>query len=257
MDKVVRLMIEVAREEKVSEEAKEEAIKSVFDERKQAHDGSEARQKWLGRLWNCSRRKIVINVGYLTIVVGTWKISEAGSWSDIVRSKPEVLTAGITRSLLDIAEPSLGRNNQVGQRARIAGSRPDIVGSRPDIAGSWLDKACGPGYPGLGHIYSGQDRIGTRLRVGYSRVLAGYNGRPMVEVVGPVQVAVVVIPKRAATVAMVVGQAGGGGGCSGGAGGGEAGGGGCGGAVVGPMDAAKPVEPEDLTGHEELFCDDA
>nr|GEX28780.1 reverse transcriptase domain-containing protein [Tanacetum cinerariifolium] len=38
---------------------------------------------------------------------------------------------------------------------------------------------------------------------------------------------------------------------------------GCGGggggvvAVVGPMDAAKPVESEDLTGHEELFCDDA
>nr|GEX05831.1 alpha-taxilin like [Tanacetum cinerariifolium] len=44
MDEVIMLMIEVEREEKVSEEAKEEAIKSGFDilekmdERKQAHD---------------------------------------------------------------------------------------------------------------------------------------------------------------------------------------------------------------------------
>nr|GFA34420.1 hypothetical protein [Tanacetum cinerariifolium] len=38
MDKVVRPTIEVARKEKVAKEAKEEAIKSVLDERKQAHE---------------------------------------------------------------------------------------------------------------------------------------------------------------------------------------------------------------------------
>nr|GEX47264.1 hypothetical protein [Tanacetum cinerariifolium] len=101
----------------------------------------------------------------------------------------------------------LGQNNRVGRRARIARSWPDIAGSRPDIAGSWLDKA---------------------------RVLAEYNGRPVVEVVGPVLVAVEVMPKRAYDGSDGCGAGGGGrveggdgGGGGVGAGGGDGDGGGC------------------------------
>nr|GEW98054.1 hypothetical protein [Tanacetum cinerariifolium] len=126
MDKVVRLMIELLVKRKLPKKQKRKqsrvslmnvnkhmvsvahAIKSGFDERKQAHDGSEARQKWLGRLLmiEVAREEKVSEEAKEEAIKSVFDerkqahglagYSEAGSWSDIVRYKLEVLVAAIT-----------------------------------------------------------------------------------------------------------------------------------------------------------------